>query len=1033
MKKKVSLSAVVVLSMYLASAPAWATDMVGETGIVDSYNSAHTGHDGDDPVYVNVTGYIDSASLVNLAQIAGGKSSAQKLIYGKHGTKQEHTVVRTEAITPAPINEYNAGYKAVAHIVFTYKNKDYSSINDALAAIEREEPHYFSVNANDSGNPTNTNWNNDGATGANAIAIGRYAQAVAEDALAVGTSNRATQRGAIALGLYNMASGVAASAIGRNNIADNDSAISWGLENVSSGTHSIAIGNVNHATAFYSVALGDQNIVSGSAAFATGRQNVVSGASGVGVGAGNTVGGTQAAAFGTRNSALGVKSAAIGFLSVAKGLGTFAAGYINNADADEASAVGYYNHATGVRASAFGSGNTASGTKASAFGMWSVASGERSAAFGYSASAQGTDSLALNGTAKLEGSVSLGTDSVADRPAGGLGYLGVPSSQSGTSNTAWKSTRAAVSIGDIANDVSRQITGLAAGTEDADAVNVAQLKRLNNLTIHYASEADHSKATLDGKGGTTLANVKAGTLSADSKEAVNGSQLYATNIKVGENSAAIKNNASAIAANKTSITTNASNISKNVSDIASNKTAIDKNKTDIASNKTAIDKNKTDIASNKTAIDKNKTDIASNKTAIDKNKTDIASNKTAIDKNKTDIASNKTAIDKNKNDIASNKTAIDKNKTDIASNKTAIDKNKTDIASNKTAIDKNKTDIASNKTAIDKNKTDIASNTTVINQNRTSIENNRNSITNIQHKLEVQTEKPLTFKANEGKSLNRKLGETLEVYGTATTKGTYSSGNIKTVTTARGLEVQFADSPVFKGTVQAERFVSSDGKKSLGNDGLTIAGDKPSDKVTVDKNGLKISDGPSVTRDGVDAGGKPITNVGKGTKDSDVATVSQVKDEVNKVSTTVSNSSAELNHRIEAVSSRVTTLDNRVDKVGAMAAAFSGIQPLAYDEQHPTSVSLAYGAYSGKGAVALGISHYINRDVLLNGGMAVAGDEKSFRFGASFRLGRSVGNATVAQTQKLSAAMAAKDAQIQELSATVKELVQKVHALEEAR
>ena len=109
----------------------------------------------------------------------------------------------------------------------------------------------------------------------------------------------------------------------------------------------------------------------------------------------------------------------------------------------------------------------------------------------------------------------------------------------------------------------------------------------------------------DGK----ISGVAAGAVTADSTDAVNGSQLHQTNVDVAQNKA----------------------------DIAANRADIDKNKADIAQNKADIAQNRADIVANRADIDKNKADIA-------QNKADIAANRADIDKNKADIAQNKTDI-----------------------------------------------------------------------------------------------------------------------------------------------------------------------------------------------------------------------------------------------------------------------------------------------------------------------------------------------------------------------------------------------------
>ena len=119
----------------------------------------------------------------------------------------------------------------------------------------------------------------------------------------------------------------------------------------------------------------------------------------------------------------------------------------------------------------------------------------------------------------------------------------------------------------------------------------------------------NSKVAIDQKGKIT--GVAAGAVTADSTDAVNGSQLHAV-----------------------------------ATDVAQNKTDIAQNKADIAQNKADIAQNKADIAQNKADIAQNKTDIAQNKADIAQNKADIAQNKTDIAQNKTDIAQNKAEIGK---------------------------------------------------------------------------------------------------------------------------------------------------------------------------------------------------------------------------------------------------------------------------------------------------------------------------------------------------------------------------------------------------
>ena len=139
----------------------------------------------------------------------------------------------------------------------------------------------------------------------------------------------------------------------------------------------------------------------------------------------------------------------------------------------------YFTVSLGVHASTTAYAATAIGGASTANGKYSLAMAQGTAN-GYGAIAIGMNSktdndyaVAIGKKAKATGvgSMALGDDSVADRLAGTVGYLA-----EGKDDATWKSTKSALSVGDRENNVTRQLTGLAAGTEDTDAVNVAQLK-----------------------------------------------------------------------------------------------------------------------------------------------------------------------------------------------------------------------------------------------------------------------------------------------------------------------------------------------------------------------------------------------------------------------------------------------------------------------------------------------------------------------------------------------------------------------------
>ena len=207
--------------------------------------------------------------------------------------------------------------------------------------------------------------------------------------------------------------------------------------------------------------------------------------------------GLGATAFGSGTWAEGTLSTAWGSGATASGENSTAWGYQTQATAAQAAAWGTNTAASAAHATAWGDSTAASGEGATAWGNGTTASGLASTAFGDSSRALAQNSLAAlggivetgadNSAAVGKGAkvtvpdtVALGSGSAASRTAGDAdAYL-----KGSSTGTAWVSTHNAIAVGDDGN-VTRQLTGLAAGTKDTDAVNVAQLKAAakHNTTI----------------------------------------------------------------------------------------------------------------------------------------------------------------------------------------------------------------------------------------------------------------------------------------------------------------------------------------------------------------------------------------------------------------------------------------------------------------------------------------------------------------------------------------------------------------------
>lgn len=234
--------------------------------------------------------------------------------------------------------------------------------------------------------------------------------------------------------------------------------------------------------------------------------------------------GSASMAFGVGTTAKGNLSLAMGVNSSASGLNSLAIGYGNEAAGTQSVAVGNSSNASGNYSVAMGLGAQA-GTKntdvestdhggAVAVGYGATAAETGSAAYGYSATAGAVESSAFGTSAQAnkEGSIALGAHSVANREKGSTGYLAPDMTDPANAANAatWVSTSGAVSLGgtDAAEagankTISRQITNLAAGSEDSDAVNVAQLKALASQGMNFQGNDTTTSVHLN-QGGTLL-------------------------------------------------------------------------------------------------------------------------------------------------------------------------------------------------------------------------------------------------------------------------------------------------------------------------------------------------------------------------------------------------------------------------------------------------------------------------------------------------------------------------------------------------
>ena len=384
------------------------------------------------------------------------------------------------------------------------------------------------------------------ATGTSATAVGVNNKAQAQDSSAVGSSNTiaagATQ--ASAFGRENTVNRGGTIAAGYKNTTDGDRNVAIGNENTTTGEETIGIGTKVIAGTGKTIAIGNvynpgggvekQTIARGNDTInaATGQVNNIfalaigngaqadgkaKSASGmIAIGQDVLADSNNSIAMGIEAKATAAQSIAFGKAANASGSGAFALGQVTNASGHGSIAMGNGVQSTGVGSTGIGRTAKATSNGAVALGFSAEATADQAIAIGgdgkgavqdaatnqyaglgekTTASAKNAIAVGHQATANIEGGVALGSESKTTVAAGVQGYnpaTGRTDKYSDQAGAVGTSTLAAVSIGE-GSTKTRQLTGLAAGTDDTDAVNVAQLK---NVNLKYAGDTGNSDVLL---------------------------------------------------------------------------------------------------------------------------------------------------------------------------------------------------------------------------------------------------------------------------------------------------------------------------------------------------------------------------------------------------------------------------------------------------------------------------------------------------------------------------------------------------------
>ncbi|WGE41391.1 YadA-like family protein [Actinobacillus equuli] len=761
------------------------------------------------------------------------------------------------------------------------------------------------------------------ATGGLSISLGALANSTDVGAVAIGAAAKASGFNSLAVMRQSAATGNYSAAIGSVSYAKGDASVALGASATSHGEQSIAIGSVSpkttkgdadeaFRTAYDGVnsteTYGDRSMALGSGAKTNGNDSFA-----VGSGARTGYFRDSVDTFGNKDTVAAVSAdEAIAFGNDSKALKDKAVAFGNNASAtgEESVAFGFKASSTGDKSVAIGTNSNAAHDRVVTIGTNSTATHNRSMAIGEEAKAKANHSLALgaNATVTVENSVSLGADSFADE-IGGSADMQINGK---TYTFAGGQAQGTVSVGSgydkdqaRSGTVVRTITDLGAGrvlANSTDAINGSQLYAVvteinkgwnvaTNATAEGAHTGDSTAKVINGETVTFTAgkniainqqgkNITVKTEDDVAFNSVNTKDLTATgNTKVNnftvENGGKVDmggNTVTNIGAPKAD---NDATTKKYVDDGRTQVVSTDKSVT--ITNSTTNGATVYDLKVNANVSYEGDSGKGTNKlsdpikfagvkdetvTTAENGKVTVGlADKAKESLKKADSAMQEFTVGADANHQATGIKVDQKNQRfDIIGTEGYVNTTVTGTSVQVDIAKDFKDKVANNTQNITNNANHIADNSKKIEENKQNITNNTNTI-----------EKGFGLKAQDGTVVNKKLGENISVVG--------GNNNINTAVKNGNITVNLNNN----------LDLSADGSVQIGG-------------TKVDQNGLTITDGPSVTKTGINAGGKTITNVadGKVSEDSKEAVNGSQLYATNQNVTNNTNSINSLNTTVQA-------------------------------------------------------------------------------------------------------------------------------------
>ena len=472
----------------------------------------------------------------------------------------------------------------------------------------------------------------------------------------------------------------------------------------------------------------------------------------------------------------------------------------------------------------------------------------------------------------------------------------------------------------------------------------------------------NSKVAFDQNG--KISGVAAGAVTADSTDAVNGSQLHAVATEAGKHSKVVSGNN--INVEETDVDgqkfykVNMNKdimlgdlTGKNVSISGTNGTieatgyiaTKDRVYADKGAKLADIDVTGNKISNGASSIVLDGSNVKVNdKVTIDQNGKISGVAAGEVSNTSTD-AINGSQLHQTNENVAANRADIDKNKADIAALDNRVTKNEQDIKQNAADIAQNKADIATNKADIATNKADIATNKANIAQNAADIK-----------KVEELAKKHTTVTAGDNiivtEDTNKDGGKEYNV----ALKNNIDLGDNGSVTTGQTV-------------------MNNDGLK-VGKDVSVTATAVTAGKTSISDEGVKVGDKTYISDKGLNANDQKVTNVAAG--------------ELSETSKDAVNGSQlyKTNQEVVNNTNRINKLGSRVNKVGAGAAALAALHPMDFDPDDKLTFSAGYGNYAGENAAAIGAYYRPDEKVMFSVAGTVGNGENMVNAGVSFALDR---------------------------------------------